>query len=141
PLVAIADARRLLVIASGHRRIERRDPRLDSHPRPTPVSIFSYAGLQAALVLVGASIADILVTVRLRKEKPKADAACRVGGGGIYSLRARNCRAKINDVLEGCAGGLRVCRRGPHDAGERGVFLNPPLAVRVRGRPPETAPV
>src|SRR5215468_11511399 len=87
PLVATADARRLLVIAGGHPRIERRDPRLDRRPRPPPVSIFRDAGLQAALVLVGASIADVLVAVRLRKEKPEADAACSVGGRGINALR------------------------------------------------------
>jgi hypothetical protein len=118
------NARRLLVIAGGHLRIERRDPRLARRPRPAPVSIFRDAGLQAALVLVGASIADALVAVRLRKEKPEADAACRVGGRGIDALRARNCRAEIDDVLEGCARDLRVCRRRLHDAEERGGSMS-----------------
>src|SRR5262245_52834518 len=116
PLVAGADACCLLVIAGGHHGIERRYPRLDRRPRPATVSIFRDAGLQAALILVGASIADVLVAVRLRKEKPKAYPTRRVGRRGIEALRARNRCAEIDDVLEGCAGGLRICRRRLHDA-------------------------
>ena len=78
-----------------------------------PLSIFRDARLQAALVLIGARIADVLVAVRLGKEQPEADAACRVGGRGIEALGARDRPAKVGDVLEGRLGGLRLLRAAP----------------------------
>src|SRR5262245_65941128 len=104
PLVASADAGRLLVIAGDQSWIQRRDPRLDRRPRPAAISIFRDTGLQAAFVLVGASIADVLVAIGFRKEETEADAACRIGGRGIEALRASNGRAEINPVLEGWVG-------------------------------------
>ena len=109
----LADARRLLVVARGHRGIERRDPRLERRPRRAPLAILRDARLQAALVFVGAGIADVLVAVGLGEEQPEADAARRVDGGGIEALGARDRPAEVGDVLERRLGGLRARPAAP----------------------------
>jgi hypothetical protein len=131
PLVALADARRLLRIARGQRRVECRDPGLQRLPGPAPFGILGDARLQAALVGVGARIADVLEAIGLGKEQPEADAPRRVGGRRVEALGARNRAAQVGHILEGRRRRLRVRRRRLQDTEQRAVLLDQRLDRRI----------
>ena len=107
PLVAAADALRLLRVPCRHRWIGRGDARQQRRPRNATLAVLGHAGLQTALVSVGARIADVLVAVGLSKEDAEADATRRVDGGGIRPLARAIARPRsatsLNGVGEDCA--------------------------------------
>ena len=123
-LVALADARHLLGVARNQRRVERRDLGQDRCPRALPLAILRDARLEAALVLVGAGVADVLPAVGLGEKHAQADAGRRVGGRGIEALGARDDTRKIDDVLERRLGGLRVVGRRLHGVQQRPVLFD-----------------
>jgi hypothetical protein len=129
PAVLIADPRLFLVVAKAERGIKGCYRRLDRRPFSSAILIFGHACLQAALVFVRARIADVLIAVRLGKEQPEADAACRFGMGGIKAPGACNRRAQINDILEGRIRVLRVGGRRLHPIEQPPVFVEQRLVV------------
>src|SRR3569623_674530 len=102
------------VVAGDQCGIEACNGLPDRGPFPLPVLILGYAGLQTALVFVGAGIADVLVAVGLGKEQPEADAARRFGAGGIEAVGARRLQASEQSpvlVEQRLAVGAEIGRR------------------------------
>src|ERR1700735_1479400 len=96
-------------ITADERGIKRRDRLFDGGPFRLTLFVFGDAGLQAALVLVRAGIADVLLAVGLSKKQAQADATRRLSTGVVETLGARNRGCQIEDVLEGGGRVLRLC--------------------------------
>ena len=98
--IEVAEPCLFLVVAGDQFGSEGGDLLLERGPFAPAAGAFGLAGLQAALVLVGAGIADVLVAVGLGKEQRQADAARGFRVGCIEALGARDRPPEIDDVLE-----------------------------------------